>query len=99
METVLLLCGEESELILDLVETIGADAFTVEENDVVCVVAEDAGGMILLEDDAAVVGEDLDGVLDLDVHRLADLNGEHDSAELVNFSDHSCRFHNVCFLS
>jgi len=95
VETVLLLCGEESELILDLVETIGADAFTVEENDVVCIVAENAGRVVFLQNDAIVVGENLNGILYFDVHGFANLNGEHDSAQLVHFSDHSCRFHNV----
>lgn len=84
-------------MLLDLIEASGTDALTVKENDIVGVVAENAGGMIFLKDDAVIVGEDLDRVLYLDVHRLADLDGENNSAQLVNFSDHTCRFHNwVC---
>ena len=83
------------QFFLDLIETSGADALAVEEDDIIGVVAEDAGRMIFLKDDAIIIGEDLDGILDLDVHGFADLNGEHDSAQLVDFSDHSGGFHNV----
>ena len=36
------------QLVLDLIEAIGADAFAVEEDDIVSVVAENAGGVIFL---------------------------------------------------
>ena len=84
-----------SELVLDLIEAIGADAFAVEEDDIVSVVAENAGGVIFLQNDAVVVGEDLDRVLYFNIHCFADLDGEDDSAQLVDLSDHSRRFHNV----
>ena len=83
------------QLFLDLIQAICADALAVEEDDVIGVVTENAGGVIFLKNDAIVIGEDLDGILHLNVHGFADLDGEHDSAELVNFSDHSGGFHNV----
>jgi hypothetical protein len=78
---------------LDLIQTVCADAFAVKENDVVSIVAENACGMILLKDDTVVVGENFDGVLNLDIHCFSDFNRENDSAQLVYFSDHSGGFH------
>ena len=52
---------------LELFDAVGADAFAVEDGDVLGAVAKDAGGVVFLEDDAIVVGEDLDGVLDVNI--------------------------------
>ena len=87
-------CGR-SKLRLDLGQTVGADTLAAEEGDVVRVVAEYAGGVIFLQNDTVVIGEDLNSVLDLNVHRFANLNGENDSAQLVYFSYHSGGFHNM----
>ena len=82
------------EMLLELIEAIGADALAVEKYNVVGIVAEDTCRMIFLQDDAVIVGEDLDGVLNLDVHGLSDLDRENDSAQLIYFSNHSGGFHN-----
>jgi len=71
---VLLLFIVSSEVLLDLIQTICADALAIEENNVVGVVAEDTCRVIFLQNDAVVISEDLDGVLYLDVHRLSDLD-------------------------
>ena len=78
---------------LHLFDASTADALTVEIYGVVCAVAEDAGGLILLQDDAIVVGEDFDGILLLDIQNLSYFNGKHDSSQLVNLTDYSRRFH------
>ena len=88
-------CCDRSELCLDLCQTVGTDTLAAEEGDVVRVVAEYAGGMIFLQDDAVIIGEDLDGILYLNVHCFTDFNGENDSTQLVYFSYHSCGFHNM----
>lgn len=79
-----------SEIVFEFLDASGADAFAVEVGDVLGVIAKDAGGMVFLEDDAVVIGEDLDGVLDFDIQCLSNFDRKHDSAKLVYFSDHSC---------
>ena len=81
---------KRSELCLELLEAIGANSLVVEVNNVVGVSAEYAGGLVFLEDDLVIVGEDLYGILDVDVHDLSDLDGENYSSELVYFSYDSC---------
>ena len=85
----LLLFIVSSEVLLELIQTICADALTIEENNVVGVVAEDTCRVIFLQNDPVIIGEDLDRVLDLDVHCFADLDRKNDSSQLVDFSDHS----------
>ena len=87
-------CHLHSKMLLELIQASGANALAVEENDVICVVAEDAGRVVFLKNDAVIIGEDLDGVLNLDVHCFSDLDRKNDSSQLVYFSDHSCGFHN-----
>ena len=81
------------KLVLDLFETVLTDSLSVEENDVVSVAAEDAGGNVLLKNDSFVINKDLDGILDADVKRTADLDGKNYSSELVNAAYYSGRFH------
>ena len=78
-----------SKLFLDLIQTVGADTLAIKEYDVIRVVAEHACRVVFLQDDAVIIGEDLDRVLDLDVHCFADLDRKNDSSQLVDFSDHS----------
>ena len=93
----LLLFIVSSEVLLELIQTICADALTIEENNVVGVVAEDTCRVIFLQNDAVVISEDFDGVLYLDVHRLSDLDRQNDSTQLIYFSNHSSGFHNFQF--
>ena len=86
----------QSELLLHLFNARGANTLAVEINDIVNVVAENAGRLILLQDDAVVVGKDFNGVLLLDVQNFADLDGEDDSSQLVDLANHSGRFHVCC---
>ena len=79
-----------SEHFLDLLKAILADALAAEENDIICIGAEYAGGLIFLKDYSVFVGKDLEGVLFVDVHCLSDAYGEYDSAELVYFSCDTC---------
>ena len=51
----------------DLLKASLADSFTVEENDVVCIVTENAGGLILLKNYLIFIGKYLDRILLLDI--------------------------------
>jgi spore coat polysaccharide biosynthesis predicted glycosyltransferase SpsG len=81
------------KFILDLFETVLADSLAVEEDDIVRIAAEDAGGGVLLKNDSFVINKDLNGILDADVKRTADLNGKNYSSELVDTAYYSGRFH------
>jgi hypothetical protein len=81
------------KLVFDLFKAVLADSLAVEENDIVRVAAEDAGGGVLLKNDSFVINKDLNGILDADVKRTADLNGKNYSSELVDAAYYSGRFH------
>ena len=76
-------------MFLELIEAICADTLAVEEDDVVRVIAENACRVIFLQNDAVIVGKDLNSILDLDIHGFSDLDRENDSAQFIHFSDHS----------
>ena len=82
-----------SELFVHGADAVGADVLALVVDDVLRVVAEDAGRLILAQDDGLTIHEDLDAVLLLDTERSSQLDGKHDTAELVNFSNNTGRFH------
>ena len=55
--------------------------------------AEDAAGKILLENDLVAVHINLNVTVDVDAQGAAQLYGENDAAEVVNFSYDTGRFH------
>jgi hypothetical protein len=79
-----------SELCLDLFKAICADALVVKINNIVGVAAENAGGLIFFKNDLIIIGKDLNGIFDVDIHNFSDLDGKNDSSELVYFSYDSC---------
>lgn len=66
-----------------LPQTLRADIFPVEDRHVLGTIAEDADGPILLEDDRRPLNVDLQRVLFRDVQRPAQLDGQHDTAQLI----------------
>ena len=78
-----------SERSLDLCKTVLANALAAEIYDIVGVVAEDAGGLIFLEDYLVLVGENFKRILLVDVHYLSDADGKNYSSKLVYFSYYS----------
>ena len=62
-------------------------------DDVFRVITEDAGRLILAQDDGLAIHENLDAVFFLDAEGSSQLDGEHDTAQLVNFSNNTCRLH------
>ena len=67
-----------------------ANSLSAEENYVVCVIAENTGGLIFLEDDFVFIREYLKRILFVDIHGLSDADGKNYSSELVYFSYHTC---------
>ena len=84
-----------SELSLKFFNTSCANAFAVEINDIVSVVAENASGLILLQNDLIAVCKDLDSISLLDVQDFSDLDRKHDSSQLVNLTYYTGRFHKI----
>lgn len=79
-----------SERRLYLCKAVLANSLAVEIYDIVGIVAEDAGGLILLKDYSVVVGKYLKRVLLVDVHYLSDADREHYSSKLVYLSYYAC---------
>ena len=82
-----------SKRFLHLFDASVADALAVKIHGVIRAVAEDAGGLVFLQDDTVVIGKNFDGVLLLDIQNLSNFNGKHDSSQLVHLADYSGRFH------
>lgn len=78
--------SQNSSLCLELLEALGADVLTLEVDDILGVVAEDASRMILVKNDVVAFNEDLESILLGDVKSTAQLDGEHDAAEFIYFS-------------
>ena len=78
----------------------GADAASLEEDDLVGIVAENAGGLILLQDDAISVNEHFECVSRIKLHAGAELLRDQNASELVDLFYKSGRFHwcNLSFL-
>jgi hypothetical protein len=79
--------------LLDLFHTAAADALALKQNDTVHVRAKRAGGLIFLQNNAPLVGEDLKSILFLNAQRASDFNGQHKTSQLVDLSCDSGGFH------
>ena len=78
---------EWSDLLLEHADAVGADVLAAEVDDVAGIIAEDASGLILLQDNGVPLYVDLHGVLLSDVQGPPELYREHDAAELVDLSN------------
>ena len=78
-----------SILSLQLVQAGLADVLALVVDNVLCVVAENAGRLIFLKDYLVVVGEYLKRVLFSNVHGLSDADREYDSSKLVYLANYS----------
>ena len=56
-------------------------------------IAEHAGGLVLLQDDAIILGEDLQFIPFSNVQNSAQLDGQYDSSQFVYFADNASGFH------
>ena len=73
-----------------LLHAVGADALAAVVLDVPAITAEDAGRLVLLENNGLAVDIDFDSVLLRNVECTAQLDGQNDSAELDDLSDDTC---------
>lgn len=72
-----------------------ADLFALEIGNLACFTAENAGGLILSEDDGVVFKIDLNTAAGADGQSVSHFDGENDSAQIINFSHDSCCFHSL----
>jgi hypothetical protein len=82
----------------ELFEALITDQLALEQVHVTCVVAKDAGRMVLLQNDLIALGKDLERVLDGDIHRLPQFNGDDDPPQIIQFPYYAGRFHSNCLL-
>ena len=83
----------------ELSETVPADVFSFEDYDISRVVAKDAGGLILSQNDVFSLNEDLYGIFFLEIEGGPEFLGNDYPAELVELSDDSGRFHDILSIS
>ena len=74
-------------------DALGADVLSVKGHNVLCAVAEDAGGLILLHHNAGAVDIDFQTVALCDIQRAAQFDGEDNAAQFINFAHDTSRFH------
>jgi len=82
-----------SECAFQLGQAVGADILPLEIDHASGIVTENAGGLILPENNAFTVHVYFQCVLFRNIQRAAHLNGEYDATQLVDLSDDTCRFH------
>ena len=78
---------------LEFLEAIGADVLAAEVDDILGIIAENTGGLVLFQDDGGSIYIDLQRVLFGDIQSTPELDGENDSAEFIDLSDNAGRFH------
>ena len=76
-----------------LVAAAAANVLVIIDGQLFLGAAEDAAGKILLENDLVAVHINLNVTVDVDAQGAAQLYGENDAAEVVNFSYDTGRFH------
>ena len=79
--------------LLQLRQAAGADVPAFILDDILYIVAESAGGLILLQNDLIAVHVDLQGILLRDIQGAPQFNGQNDAAEAVHLSDDSGSLH------
>ena len=60
---------------------------TLIRNNVAGIAAENAGRMILFQNDAVILHENFDHILKIDIHRSAQFNGENDPSEGIELAN------------
>lgn len=78
-----------------MLDALGADVFTLVAYNTLGAVAENAGGMILVEDDIVALNKNLQCVAFCNVQSTAELNGKNDSSELIYLSYNTGRLHSI----
>jgi hypothetical protein len=79
--------------IFELSQTFLADILPLHRNDVRGIVAENAGRLILPQDDIIFLNEDFYGVPNLKLKRAAELHGDDNPPERIQFPYDPGSFH------
>ena len=82
-----------SDLFNKALYTALADKLALVFNEVLCLAAEDAVGLMLLEDDAVALYIDFNGVLFGQIEGSSHFNGQNDSSKLVELTNDTGGFH------
>jgi hypothetical protein len=69
-----------------LLQTVGAYILTLIDHHVLGIIAENAGRLVLFQDNGSAVHIDLERVALRDVQGTAQLDGQHDASEFVYFT-------------
>ena len=70
----------------ELVETVGADRLALKLAQVVAVAAEDAAHRVLFDHDRVGLGEELDGIVDVQIIFGAQGLRNYDAPQLIDFT-------------
>ena len=82
-----------SGLFAQFLQALGANVLALEIDHVMCIVTENAGRLILLQNDRIAVYVDFQSVALSDAHSAAQLDGQDDAAQLIYFSYDTGSFH------
>jgi hypothetical protein len=86
---------------VELCNTVFADGLASKGYKVVVAAAKDTARAVLFEDNGIVVGEQLDGIVDIQIVLGTKGLGYDDAPQLVDFAEKACGFHSghpFCFL-
>lgn len=81
--------------LLKLFQAVGADILALEVDDILSIGAEDAGRLVLFQDNGIALSINLDGISFGDVQGPAELNRDDQSSEVVKLSNDTSRFHDI----
>lgn len=84
-------CLLRSNLVLKLLDAVGADVLALVIDDVFGAVTENAGRVILMKNNVITINKNLESILFSNIQGAAKFDGQNDTSELINFSDNSGR--------
>ena len=75
--------------VLQQFEALGANQLALEKRNSVAVVTENARRLILLQNDAIFIHEDLQRISALNSHSIANFDRKNDSSQFVDLTNHA----------
>ena len=75
-----------SNLVLKLLDAVGADVLALVIDDVFGAVTENAGRVILMKNNVITINKNLESILFSNIQGAAKFDGQNDTSELINFS-------------
>ena len=76
-----------------IASAVVADALILVKGNLLIAAAEDTAGLVLAQNDGIALGVNLQGITASHVQRLAQFDGQSDSAQIVDMSDNAGGFH------